>query len=949
MSSRFVAKWRLPHKIWLGIIMSVPAVLFSLRAEDTPSDRGVIVVPGMATPFGRPYLAPLLDEIGEAGEEISPESLANKIRVIEAGVATVPLTPDNFRDHTLKTNRLHELRLTRETLERWQSEPPDSLAVFCASENERTPGLAWMRGSNFEFDELRRIFAYLERQNDPAIRAKLKKVLDLRINSLPADPSSLVNQEGNSWEGKDFSGADDGRRNNYRARDACLLYAMRYLVTQNPADAASAREILRTFGKAYPGWKLWNREGDSFSQEDFAKYLTHGKDRGYWGGDNGLWGTWHYWEWSSMRPLFEAYQLIAPSLSFSESAEIQASIFDYARRLSEKFPYFSAHQNLLVLYLEGFIRAGLALQRQDYLQEARRLYQEHIERGFFPDGFWKELTPDYHMMVASPLCFLLPSLLDDVQGLPWKDGLFSTNKERLFEIFMAWKKTLLPNQTSAALGDSDANRLMRWAPTETKSEARLLGTSGCAILGTGEGESRTEVFLMFNGKHGHQHNDALGILLFSGDRELLSETTYRPVAGSNATREWSRSVHAHNTVAIDGTEQFARSRSVDAVIGSKIVPLWPDRGSARFNNGGTLLNFDSTLGTVQFAEASQENAYGESTEIYRRLLVLIKKQDVDLLVDIFRVRGGSMHEYMIHGSLDARDHAEAAGAESEPAAPVISKHLNSKNAWRADKDSKVIFKHEGAIRMITHLLSPGTGEQRKSRLILAEGEAIRRPGKADFLSVRSEGLNASARRNGTIFVTVHQIGGEGGEFDFRVRQNGQADSPVIVEISDKTGKDVILSGASENSLLSESGWKFRGRLGFGRIPKGWAKPSLLHLVDGRHLEFGDNGVSGTNLNGNVLSTDSVSRGSARNAITIPQNLSNLDVAPGALLHVRFGNDFSWSYRVTGAEGNKVFVDHDPGFTVTKNGAETTSFPGWRTSAPVTFVLQVPATVKLDEN
>ena len=121
---------------------------------------------------------------------------------------------------------------------------------------------------------------------------------------------------------------------------------------------------------------------------------------------------------------------------------------------------------------------------------------------------------------------------------------------------------------------------------------------------------------------GHQHADRLNLITYSRDRMLSGEKRTR--YDDPDQRTYSGASYAHNTVTVDETSQ---------VHGNSLE-------GARIPHLETFVD----LPVVQIAEARGDRVY-EQTSIYRRLLC----QFDEYLVDIFRVEGGTMHDWFFHG------------------------------------------------------------------------------------------------------------------------------------------------------------------------------------------------------------------------------------------------------------------------------------------------------------
>mgnify|MGYP001007362154 CR=1 FL=1 len=141
------------------------------------------------------------------------------------------------------------------------------------------------------------------------------------------------------------------------------------------------------------------------------------------------------------------------------------------------------------------------------------------------------------------------------------------------------------------------------------------------VLRSGNDASQTAFY--FNGycAHGHRHEDTLGVIYHAYNQELASDRGYIWDDPRNA---WTRSTLAHNLVTVDGKSQNARQRR------------------------SRLELFGISPG-VEVIQASAD-AYAECSE-YRRTCALVRlPQGGNYVVDLFRVRGGRMHQYGLNGN-----------------------------------------------------------------------------------------------------------------------------------------------------------------------------------------------------------------------------------------------------------------------------------------------------------
>jgi hypothetical protein len=124
----------------------------------------------------------------------------------------------------------------------------------------------------------------------------------------------------------------------------------------------------------------------------------------------------------------------------------------------------------------------------------------------------------------------------------------------------------------------------------------------------------------------HGHSDKLALALFAQGREWVEEIGRTDGYLLPVYAGWSQSSASHAVVAVDARRQEP-------------------------NAGGRLLH--SYHGPrVSVADASAEDAYPGRVSLYRRCVALLRDpaDGAAYALDIFRVRGGSRHEYSLHAS-----------------------------------------------------------------------------------------------------------------------------------------------------------------------------------------------------------------------------------------------------------------------------------------------------------
>ena len=157
-------------------------------------------------------------------------------------------------------------------------------------------------------------------------------------------------------------------------------------------------------------------------------------------------------------------------------------------------------------------------------------------------------------------------------------------------------------------------------------KSTLAPVRGFAVMRTGTGDNRTEIFLDFGYAHAaHSHADRLNINIFAAGREFIPEMGYPEYMDSIAPSPGGWTTHTVSHVTVEVNEK----RQLEGVFGD-------------------LHAFVEADG-LRYVDASCEDAYVHcGVTLYRRSLALIDIPDGAYTVDIFRVRGGNKHDYLFH-------------------------------------------------------------------------------------------------------------------------------------------------------------------------------------------------------------------------------------------------------------------------------------------------------------
>ncbi len=349
-----------------------------------------------------------------------------------------------------------------------------------------------------------------------------------------------------------------------------------------------------------------------------------------------------------MRPAFEAYKAKpAPSNwgnvwnpPFAKFADVTGDrgILDY---MLWEHPVAAAPTLDNQFFRDGFPYEAAFSYGSHYLNDAR-----DISSALGPNGAWMWTHP--HMREAFPAYADLVCLdrfthfFGDTGGLV-NNGL-TIDAPLLIDAFNQYKTPAIARyllQSWAVNGKSSSvtlDNLFTEKPTVDETEVNRLAAQappiastlspvrGFAVMRTGKGDDRTELFFDFGYAHAaHSHADRLNINIFAAGREFIPEMGYPEYMDSIAPSPggWTTHTVCHATVEVNA------KRQLEGVFGD-------------------LHAFVEADG-LRYVDASCEDAYVHcGVSLYRRSLVMVDVPGGAYTADIFRVKGGTVHDFMFH-------------------------------------------------------------------------------------------------------------------------------------------------------------------------------------------------------------------------------------------------------------------------------------------------------------
>lgn len=434
-----------------------------------------------------------------------------------------------------------------------------------------------------------------------------------------------------------------------------------FVLTGEEPFARKALRLLRRMGEVYPGYVL--KDWVNFGQKPWG---LAGKISG-----------WHYEDATAVGSLARAYDAIrAGGLVASDDARvIEDGLFRKAGEMLIAMTPESGVVNDIPHRFAGVASIARVLGDDDMMRwviNDRNGFVPFVRSRWLPDGHWNERSPSYDLMALSQL-HLTPMVLMGYRlagatdgldlrrmplirkinsalfGIVWPDGTLpamsdshveSRPSETLAEINFAWYKgrenlkflrkayegRLLERGDEFAFWnrDPEIDRQLKKLPSSASPALRSVHLPHLGITMLRSADKEPEVVLFDHGEwaDGHCHFDRLEIILWALGREMASDLGY--VYAAHPLREpWTIQTLAHNTVIVDGKSQ-------------------EKPGKAR----PVFVRLDDR---VQVVEAEAPAAYHGAVSEYRRTIAQVPQESgPPFVVDIFRVRGGTVHDWSYH-------------------------------------------------------------------------------------------------------------------------------------------------------------------------------------------------------------------------------------------------------------------------------------------------------------
>ncbi|WP_223836926.1 heparinase II/III domain-containing protein [Paenibacillus oceani] len=737
------------------------------------------------------------------------------------------------------------------------------------------------------------------------------------------------------------------------------IYALNQTSKLAKYDPLGAARLLDRWADAYAGWVPTN-------DYPWGCYPTEGNagpPYHYWGG---VWSRWSTSDLGELRHLAEAYAEVKKTNAFeilSEETGVDADRKIVEGMFRPSYAFFDSfsngnHNNDYHNWI-GLIALSRATGHPRYIHQALERIRLFVAGRFLFDGFFGEVCVSYHLQSIGGL----QAAIEAAKGWTDPGGYVSPRSgqraddldlERDYPALHAFKRVIsgitYPNGHYYPIQDT-------WAFSKSRSldpagASLFLPASGIARLTLGSGERQIQLYMSCVPKYGHDHLDPLNLALFACGQELLPDIGYT----HTLYRQWTRSTMCHNTVIVDGKD-MDRNSGVD---------------------GGSLRLFASVGADVQMMRMNQENAYPDLRE-YGREAWLIgfgggtcatggTVERPGYVVDLFRIRGGTRHEYTLNGdanrdsvmelSVPMRPYGlrllppgtkvtpptgelEQGDAEGQYYGYMYIQDVQKAETGRDGYEVTLRTSGEGRLKVIGLNGSSGSGE--RSELFLGKAPSLRATRLHDKsmdnnveavrysmpkMVVRKEGADLSSR-----FVHVMEPYSEGS--DPRIRraellqpeQGGGGDVALAVAYGGTT--DIILSSgpAGLRQPLIVGDISLSGGIGFIRIENG--EVAQMVLIGGTLLSKGELAIHGDGPAEGVI--DSVLRKADGDPVdALVTGAAVPDDAAGNCVIVTHPDGSANGYPIRDIvreEGRTLLLIEgtDPGFTIREDGSSDMKF------------------------
>ncbi|MDF2725884.1 MAG: Heparinase II/III-like protein, partial [Paenibacillus sp.] len=733
---------------------------------------------------------------------------------------------------------------------------------------------------------------------------------------------------------------------------AHLWYLQRRLAisgteTLAASDPLGAARLLYRFAQAYEGY---NPTADA-KWFNLSISRASGPPYSYFGG---LWNRWWVDDLLSLEPLLRAYKIVKGTDAFEQLSDalgedVEQKLVEglFRPSIDQVMTHVPRYGNLSDNNWSGLVTAARALDEPDYIHLVVSQVEEFLSGSFLSDGFWHEVSLSYHQDLVSGIAELAESLKgwSDTPGyVSPRTGRHLENLDvaRDFPIIGRSLELLdrvtYPDGKQLPLQDAWADR--RSLQPQADRSTLLLPAAKIARLSGGEGAKQTQIYMNFDPKYGnHYHRDPLNLNLYAQGQELLPDLGYT----HTIYHYYANSTIGHNTVVVDGKNMEINDAS---------------------KQGGNVQAFIPEDGAFGLMRADYASAYS-GLQTYSREPWFVPFADgaggEGYVLDLFRVTGGSRHEYTLQGDANRDAHFETAlplaayGPYLLPPGTEVVEPIDQTQSGQAEGQ------YPGYIYVRDVLQAELPGDRYEVTLVTEENESeqaklrvtgLLEPGSNELYLGRSPSLRATRlngpdadnndtaklydlpklvlRREGTnlqsTFATVlepYRGAAPRIEAIERLQPQQSAEGATAVKIVYDGTTDILLSNPlhPEQPLIVDD-IVLRGETGFIRMVDGEVRE--MRLVGGTLLKKGERELTGQGaITGVIGGTLRQANGDLYDALVTDTAVGEEAVGRYVIVTQSDGSTSGYEIGEVRREQGRtllVLVEQDPGFEVRVDGS-----------------------------
>jgi hypothetical protein len=716
----------------------------------------------------------------------------------------------------------------------------------------------------------------------------------------------------------------------------CADMAYIWWATKDEAYARRAALILIRFAEVYPGYAL--KYDYPFREKIFWPYNATTFDHPHVQSAPprlSKWDWWRYMEVSySLVPAYDCLRFWPGIAEMADGRAVRVIEQDLITAMVEfALDYEDDLGNMGPTNWHRCIWAGRILEQPQWIHEIVDRFERFLTTMFLHDGHWMETSPSYCSQTVGGIS-VIQSALDDYADPPgYKHPQTGRNLSRaeldtLFGRYDRARNTLLtprlPDGRLIPLNDTWWSSVL--GGPRSHMEPILLPGLGVTVMGGGHDDAQLHAHLNFTSGTHHKHRDALSLNLFAHGRELLPDIGYT----HTKYRAYTVSTISHNTVIVDGRESAYDPK----------------------HSGNRLRAFVTDGRGFHLAEAESSTAYADRTSRYRRTMIVVGADSNDsYIVDLFDVRGGDQHDYLLHGSADDDSTARISGAAMSPFAGTL---MNDGVEFVEPQGESDGVGNEGAFGFV-HAIERGEARdtvrldmrltenptigtrtwllpEAGTEIYLGQAPSIRRARSSDAALAQYNAPFFTARRKGrdlqSRYVTVHEpVSGEPRIADVDVRRLPQG---TVVTIARPDATDYVVIAANDNAMIQintpDGPLAVDGRYAMLRVRD--KAVIAAHLVGGRTMRMGDFQLQdAASITGRVVDIGATREHDAYGYIDV---VEAIPVEALGTLIVKHPDDSTQGYNIIAIEpttaGTRLFTREDPGFQYANGRIETISYP-----------------------